>query len=277
MAEVLVNEGGGIAVGGMMSMVMAPIKFVFANWFYFVIGVLLLVCIVVIISLIYGIKEKQTERDEPGYFNYKKTIRDCKDNAKKKLIRKKYSMMNLFWLGIPFKWNDRSARILNSYNDKIGFYRGELSSQDGFKNLLICQSTSFGIMENLIVLKVPSQLKIKNKDAKTKKVTEKVLNFDLIKEEPFDNSMVVNCIGTERVGLYYHIPILRQDSGEIADFRQFVEGSIAENVYQTMFSRSLGSSMKQMEKAMSLNPNLKFQQMSPNKTSPESDLDNEDK
>jgi hypothetical protein len=123
-AEVLVNQGGGIQVGGMMGMVFAPIKFIFANWYYFFIGVLLLVCIVVIISLIFGIKDKQAERDEPGYFNFKKTIRDCKDNAKKKLIKKTYSMLNLLWFGLPFKWNDRSARVLNLREEQIGLYRG---------------------------------------------------------------------------------------------------------------------------------------------------------
>jgi hypothetical protein len=110
---------------------------------------------------------------------------------------------------------------------------------------------------------------------KPSKIKETIIKYDLIKSEPYDNSIKVNCIGTERVGLYFHIPVLRQETGEIADFRQFVETSISENVYQTMFSRQLGSSMKQMEKAMLINPNLKFQQMSPNKTSPESDLDDE--
>jgi len=161
-------------------------------------------------------------------------------------------------------------------NRKIGTYRGEYISQDGYHNFLICTGSILGYFESLTILKVPKQIKY-IKDSKSKELKE--LRFDLVKYFDFENSIKIDCLGTEKCGLYYAIPIIELETSsgsKLIDIREFVEGKVADNTYQVMTQRLLNLSAKQMEKAMMNNPDLKFKQMSPQKTAPDSDLDNED-
>ena len=72
----------------------------------------------------------------------------------KKRIRKKYRFINLLWLGIPFKWKEHSAKILDMKDDLIGYYRGHYESADGTINFLAYKNATLGIFEELFVIKI---------------------------------------------------------------------------------------------------------------------------
>ena len=259
-------------VGGVFGMVFSPIMFLLNNWYIFVIALLLAIAIGVIIYFIASTKDLKRERDEAGYFLYKKTVKDCINGRDPKRYKKTYSFWkNMFWFGIPIRMKDESKFVFNKYGEKIGRYRGHVRSQDGTYNLLVCVGTTFRIIDNNILIKVPQSLKIKEGD----KV--KTVSFNLIKEDTLDKSITIDCIGTERTALFYYMPIFTMnDNGKetTVDLREHMESTVADSTYQVMLQRMLNTGQKQMEKAMTFNPHLKYEQMSPEKTAPEQDLDN---
>jgi len=277
MASVVITETGGANVGGAFQLVAEPIRYVLSNWYIFVIGVLLCIALGIIIYLVFATKEFSKQRDEAGYFLYKKTIQDCINNRDVKKFSKTYSLKNLFLLGIPIFWKDKSKRILNKYGELIGRYRGHVRSQDGTYNLLVCTGTSFGIIDNTIIIKVPEIVSYEGTDEKGKsvKISQR---FSLWVEDPYDKTITIKASGIERTAIFYYMPIVVEvdkTTGleQVIDLRKFMEGSVTDSTYQVMMQRMLNSSQKQMEKAMLLNPHLKYDQMSPQKTAPEADLD----
>jgi len=275
MAEVIVQDVVNVSanVGGVFQLILSPIMFLLHNWYFFFIAIFLALAIGIVIYFVYATKDLKRERDEAGYFLYKKTMLDCIKGRDVKKYRKTYSFIkNIFWLGLPFLSKDESKLIFNKYGMKIGRYRGHIRSQDGTYNLLICTSTSFGIMDNNILLKIPSRIKIKNNAGE-----DDFLKFDLVREDPLDKTMTVKCIGIERTALFYYMPVFtidNQGSEEIVDLREYMESSVADSTYQVMLQRMLNASQKQMEKAIEHNPNLLYAQKSPEKTTPEQDVDN---
>jgi len=274
MAEIIVEQGGAVNAGGALDVILAPIVFLLQNWYFFLFGILLAIAIGIIIYMISSTKDLKRERDEAGYFLYKKTIKDCINGRDPKKYKKTYSFLkNIFWFGIPIIKKDESKFIFNKNGEKIGRYRGHVMSQDGTYNLLVCTGTTLGMFDNNILIKIPQRIKFQNKDKEIEYV-----DFDLIKEDPLDKSITIRCIGVERTALFYYMPIFTavdSNSGNdiIVDLREHMESTVADSTYQVMLQRMLNTGQKQMEKAMTFNPHLKYQQMSPEKTLPEQELD----
>jgi uncharacterized protein YneF (UPF0154 family) len=274
MAEVIVEQASGVNAGGLLTGLLSPISFLLHNWYVLILGVILAIAIGIILYFISSTKDLKRERDEAGYFLYKKTVKDCVNGRDKKKYKKTYSFLkNIFWFGIPILKKDESKFIFNKNGDKLGRYRGHVVSQDGTYNILVCTGSILGFMDTNILIKVPMRIKTKEKGSKEFVITQ----FDLIKEDYLDKSITISCIGLERTALFYYMPIfsMRQKDGseQIVDLREHMESSVADSTYQVMLQRILSTGQKQMEKAMTFNPHLKYEQMSPEKTLPEQEVD----
>jgi hypothetical protein len=273
MAEVIVEQG--VNAGGLLSGMLAPIGFLFRNWYILALGIILAIAIGIIIYFISNTRDLKRERDEAGYFLYKKTVKDCITGRDPKKYKKSYSFFkNIFWFGIPILSKDDSKFIYRKDGAKLGRYRGHVKSQDGTYNILICTGSILGMIDTNILVKVPMRIKFTNPQNRKEVTTQ---DFDLIREDPLDKSMTISCVGLEKTALFYYMPIFTMinDLGQerIIDLRQHMESAVADSTYQVMLQRILSTGQKQMEKAMTLNPNLRYEQMSPEKTLPEQDVD----
>ena len=274
MAEIVLTEGGGTNIDGAFGPIKSMLHFLFSNWYWFAIAIFFVVFTILIIYLISKIFDMAKERDEPGYAKYKMTINDCKNNANLKNIRKRYSLKNLFWLGIPILNKDLSKRVVEKFDNLIGRYRGEVQSQDGTWNYLICKKRILGIVDSNILLKVPTELKWEDKDSeKGKSKKTELIKLDLVKE--YDGYIKIDCLGIEKVGMYYHMPVIelndKKGNAVIPDLRKAIEGVVVDNTYQLMTQRLLNTGSRMMEKAMTLNPRLKYEQSAPEKKPEEED------
>jgi len=271
MAEIVVTEGAPANIGGAFEPVKDILHFLFSNWYWFAIALFFIVATILVIYLIGKILDMAKERDEPGYAKYKMTVMDCMNNRNLKNIRKRYSIKNLFWLGIPILWVDLSKRVVDKFDKPIGRYRGEIQSQDGTMNYLVCKKRILGLIDSNVVIKVLVDLKWEVGKEKDKK--QKSMPLNLIKE--YDGYIKINCLGIEKVGMYYHMPVIELADKEgttiIPDLRKSVEGVVVDNTYQLMTQRLLNTGAKMMDKAMELNPRLKYDQKSPEKKPEEED------
>ena len=278
MAEIIVEATSGVNAGGMMGSVLSPIFFLVKNWYFLAFGILVSVLIGIVLYMVFNNKDLKRERDEAGYFLYKKTIKDCINGRDKKKYKKTYSFFkNILWFGLPLINKDESKWILDKRGNKLGRYRGHVQSQDGTYNLLVCTKTIMGMIDTNILIKVPIRIKT-NKPNKKGKDEISYVNFDLVQEDVLDGSITIRCIGIERTALYYYMPIftvidVETNKEVIVDLRQQMESSVSDSTYQVMLQRMLNTGQKQMEKAMTFNPYLKYDQMSPDKTLPEQDVD----
>lgn len=272
MADITITETStSTSMGGAFEPVKQLIGFLLKNWYWFALVLFFAIGIVVIFYLIMKLMDTNRERDEPGYAKYKMTVKDCINNANTKYRRSRYSFKNLFWLGIPILWVDLSKRIVDKFDSKIGRYRGHIYSQDGTINYLICKKKILGLIDYNILLKVPTKLEYVQGEGKNKKIITKSLSLTRDNNE----YIRINCVGVEKVGLFYHMPLIQVEDETtsdtiVFDCRKAIEGAIMDNTYQVMLQRALNTGAKQIEKAIELNPRLKYDQKSPEKTSAES-------
>jgi len=267
MADITVAQTDGLAVGSALTPVKQLIMFLLKNWYWFALGLFMIIGIVVIFYLIMKLMDSTRERDEPGYAKYKMTVKDCLNNANKKYLKKRYSFKNLFWFGIPILSVDLSKRVIDKFDQTIGRYRGHIHSQDGTKNYLVCKKRILGIIDYNILIKVPTKIDY------TESGKSICQPLNLVTD--ITGYIKINCIGVEKVGLFYHMPIIQvldeiSKREIILDVRKATEGAILDNTYQVMLQRALNTGAKQIEKAIELNPRLKYDQKSPEKTSAES-------
>jgi len=260
-------------IGGVLAPIKSFLGFLFKNWYWFALVLFFTIGIVVIFYLIMKLMDTNRERDEPGFAKYKMTVKDCLNNANAKYHRKRYSFKNLFWLGIPILWVDLSKRIIDKFDNTIGRYRGHIHSQDGTINYLICKKRILGIIDYNILVKVPTKIDYDKNTDKSKKSVPKIKRLHLVND--LQGYIRMDCIGVEKVGLFYHMPIIQvmdelTKDTIVLDVRKMTEGAIIDNTYQVMLQRALNSGAKQIEKAIELNPRLKYDQKSPEKTSAES-------
>ena len=262
------------------------IKFFHDNWMWLLIFIILMILGIVIYYLLVKAKEDWKERDEPGYQLFKNVKRTCKLQADKRLIKKKWSPINLLWLGIPLIKRERSAKIIDRSDNLIGYYRGAYVSQDNTMNILTYKKKHFLFFEDLFIIKFPLVLKFKTtkkdehgrilyqNDNKTPIYVSKNVNLGRLIHQYPNNNIKLDCISIERVGLYYYCPVFLIDSEKgYLDYRKALEGVIIDNTYQTMVQRVLNVGARQMEKGMMFSPHLQYAQKAPEKTKEEIKMD----
>lgn len=268
------------------------VEFFRSNWKFMLIGAIVVVLFVIIWYLLKKIEEERHEREEPGYQLFKTVKSSCRLNSKEELINKKWNPKSLFLIFtvvgifvIPFIKKDHSARIVDYNGRMMGYYRGEYKGMDDTINYLVYKEKKFIFFEDLFVIKVPLKLRMKVKkrekngnvaldNKKMHVLIDKAVNLnDMVKFLP-NKDIKIYCVSLERIGLYYYCPVFLMDKGEgVLDYRQIVEGAVIDNTYQIMVQRLLNTASQAMEKGMLLNPNLKYDQMAPEKTKEEQKID----
>ncbi len=254
------------------------IQFIVSNLGYIFFGIIAVTLAIVIFYLIKNQSEERKERDNPLYQAYKYQVHDTKNNANLKKIRKKYSMLNLLFLGIPLIKSEQSNKVVNYSNDLIGYYRGDCFSMDGYKNFLVYKK-KFLFWEDCFLLKCPYNMKVKvtkkdkkgnvlkTKYGKTILETKEVYYGDNIQELP-NGDYRINCSSIQRKSFFY-FPVYLENNKHIVDYRKLISEDISEMTYDNMLGNILSTGSHMVEKAMLHNPQLKFNQMSPEKTKEE--------
>lgn len=255
---------------------------VFDNLWLIIIFVIIIALAIIIYMMMKNWEEERQERDEPIFQAYKNKIRDCNLNANLKKINNKYSLKNLFFLGIPIIRKEHSAKIVNYQNELLGYYRGHAYSPDGFLELLLYKTKSFFIIEDLFLLRVPHVIKREfleetdKKDKKGKNIVKKevfYLDFRKWYEELNNGDIRLICTNFSQES-YFRYPNFIEQSGKSIDLRSIMHASLSDMSSDVMISRVLNTGSVNVEKAMLHNPNLKYNQMSPQKTIAEIEQDN---
>lgn len=101
MAQVALNPSAPVKQA--FSLLSGIVNFLQTYW----IAILLFIFLTIFIALFFVLRKQQElerkERDSEAYANFNTTMADCKLNANPKWMKKNYSLLNLLWLGIPFK------------------------------------------------------------------------------------------------------------------------------------------------------------------------------
>lgn len=255
-----------------------------ANYWGLILGAIIIFILgVVIYMILKKWEEERRERDEPGFQVYNNTRRTCALRAKSKKIRKTtawgwFFFPPLFWLAFILK-KEHSNKLVNQFDEVLGYYRGECKSMDGTINYMVYKTKMLGLFENLFVIKIPIQIKIRRKRInKLTRVEEEYDDYIDLQRAVINlpnGDIKVNCIDVERLGQYYYCPVftMADEKGLILDYRKVLEGSVADNTYQVMVQRLLNTAARQMERGILLNPNLVYNQKLPEKTKEEDRLD----
>jgi len=242
------------SAGGTLS---AVLRFFMYYWVVMLLGLFLFIAV----SLIFVLRRQQElerqERDSEAYAMYNTVRADCKMNADPKLIKKNYSFLNLFWLGIPLKWNEHSAKLLDVDRNLIGYYRGHFDSQDGCRNYMVYKTKSWIFFEDLFVVRYLRKVSFDNVDDKTKKKKSKTINFDnLVTKDRHNDDIHIRCVGVQKITIYYRTPNFIYDlvDRDVIDLRTKTQGSIMEDTYKLAYERQINQSAKTVRKAVEGNP-----------------------
>lgn len=224
--------------------------------------------LVLIIALVAGFlayyfwkraNEERKERDSDLYTLYNNILRSCETNADKSFIKKRYSLLNLLWFGIPFKMIEQSKKYIDIENKLIGYYRGHYIGQDGFINILLYKTKSFIFFENLFVLRYPLKLIIEDTDKKGKTIKSIIeIHKKFSIEQQFNKDVKINCYGIEKIGLYYYMPVfvMNLENMEVADLRSYVEDRLRDSSFQITNSRLISLFSSKSREMIEMNPNV---------------------
>ena len=242
------------------------LHFFMDNW----IIILMAIILAIVIGLVFVLRKQQElerqERDSEAYAMYNTVMADCKLNADRKKIKKNYSWLNLFWLGIPFKWNEHSAKILDADRNLIGFYRGHFDSQDGCRNYLVYKTKSFIFFEDLFIIRynrkisraIGTEVKAdKSKNIKAVEETYQELNFDdMVWVDRHNSDIHMQCTGVQKISIYYRTPNFVYDLKDrtVIDVRKQTHGAIMDDTWKLSYERMVNTSSKTVRKAVEGNP-----------------------
>lgn len=243
-------------------------------WKFMLFGAIILIFGMIVYYLFKKLEDERKERDEPGYQVYKALKKTCMMQADQRRIRKSWSLINILWFGLPLIKKEHSTKFLDMSNKVLGYYRGEAFTMDNTINYLGYKRKFFIFFEETFIMKIPQIIKAKRKDKKTDEEKTDIIDLTgYIKELP-NGDLKINCVGMERLGLYYYCPVFVIDEkhGKL-DYRKVMEGSIVDTTYQTMVQRIVNVQAKMMEKATLTNPGVQAQRLGAEKTKEESKLE----
>jgi hypothetical protein len=229
------------------------------NWILIVLVIFGAIATGVIFALYKSRENERLERDSEGYKFRNQLVESMRLNADKTKIKKTYSFLNLLWLGIPFKWNEHSVKVVDIENKVIGWYRGESTEQNGMQSFLLYKTKSFIFFENEFILRFPRSIDIKYLHDK-KTITKKINIYnDCVRILP-NRDIKLLCVGVEKAGNYYFIPqfvIDLEDNRRVLDIRAEYENSIKDSYFQTGYNTLLQTFSEQSRKIVKLNPHAR--------------------
>ena len=250
---------------------------IWTNIWLIVIAIICIVLAFVIYYLFKRMEEERHERDDPVYERYKNYMRDCELNADKSKIRKNYSLVNLLWLGIPLVKKEHSSRIIGMSGELFGFYRGHSWSQDGYYILLCYKEKSFIFFESRFLIKVPYKVMVTVK--KLDKISgepmldinkrpiplRQIIDYSKFMDEFPNGDIRLWSPSLQKIS-YFRYPVFVDKDKNLIDMRGMIGTNIIEDSQTAMLGRILSTGSTMVEKAMLHNPNVKYNQLSPEKT-----------
>jgi hypothetical protein len=222
-------------------------------------------------------EDDQKKRDHPVYAQYCYIVDGCHEQARKQWVDKKYSLLNLFWLGVPLIWKEHSAKIRNKDNDVIGFYRGHFIAQDGFLNFLVYNHYKWLIFEDTYVIKCPYIVEKKVPktdekgnillDAKENPILElKKLDFRKYIRFQYNtnNDILLYAFNLENYS-YFRYPVYITEKLEPIDLRSILGENVIDMGQSQLVTQVYEDGAKMSRKAMEHNPNVNYERMTPEK------------
>ena len=241
---------------------------------------------VIIWIILAKLEDERKEKDDVLYEEYKNTVSDCELNADIKRLKNNYSLKNIFFFGIPFFRNEHSAKILTFDGTLIGYYRGHSRRMDGTMNFLAYKN-KFLFFERLFTIKVPELYKVPKRDEDGKIVYEdmmgedgqplldsdgkKVQEITLIQKKlnPIqylgNRDIRILCSHVQKIS-YFRIPVITDKEGNPLDMRQQIGEAVRNTAYDLLAYRVMQQASRSMDVVANLNPNVKYNQKSPEKT-----------
>lgn len=273
------TSAGANAVGGSpFQMAGDFLQTIFKNGAVILIIILIIVAIGVAIFFILKARKEDMlrEQEDRTYAQYKAHLRASTLNAKKYRIKKTYSLLNLFVLGLPLFWNEHSLKLTDKDGNLIGYYRGEVPTHKG--ELIYCayKKKSWFIFEDLFLMRTLYSYNYENKipakddkgnivKGKYETIYEKVhfdKFYDFLPREAHPKhykELQIQCYGLEEDG-YYFTPayMIKDKEGKliIGDYRPEFRENLEAYAVDEQFKRVLRDGGQAVDSAVRTNPNV---------------------
>ena len=234
------------------------------NWLLFLVIIIGAVAVYFAIYFYKLAEEERKERDSDAFTLFNNVQASCILNADKSKIKKRYSLLNLLWFGIPFKMIEQSVKYVDCDNNLIGYYRGQHISQNNMMNVLLYKTKSFIFFENLFILKYPINYEFEtstaDKNGKIIKNKKRINIENAYFREQYNHDVRINCYGTEKVGLYYFMPvfIINPETKDVLDLRAYVEDKLLDNSFQITNMRLNNLFSTASKKMIEMNPHVQM-------------------
>jgi len=246
-------------------------------WWVIVIFSLLIAAIVIIFLVIKKKEENDMRRDSAVYATAMNIRESAEQNKKKEWLRNYYSLWNLVWLGIPFKRNEHSVRIVDMDRNLLGWYRGHTKTQGGDVVFLMYKTKwLLGLLEEKFLLYCPVKVHIPrvDKTGKTIKVNgqETIDVIDLPEMINYDtqkgNEIRIQCNTITKQGNYYQFPnyvLITPNGQEHIDLSHELTHFVSKTNFLVALESGFSDMSKAMGRAAEINPHLRYSQKEPEK------------
>jgi hypothetical protein len=247
-------------------------------WWVFLIIALFIGLILLIYFLWMKNEEADKRRDSSVYATAVNLAESSKINARKEWIRKRYSLWNLLWFGIPFKYIEHSLQVRDARNQLLGYYRGHTMTQSGDHVFRLYKKKIFlGLMEDIFLLYCPTWVQVPRKDKEgnviigksgvtqyeVKPLPKSIIEFDMKGKE-----ITIRCNTIQKMGDYYFFPnyvLITPDGEHHLDLTKTIQEDIAKQNFIVTVERAYSDMSRAVGRASELNPWLRYSQKEPEK------------
>jgi len=271
-----------VNVGSAMGYALAPLMWVFKNFFFIGILVILGVIVAFVFIMYYMKNEDKKEQEDMLYREYKNTVRTIKKNQDERMYTKKYSRFNFMLLGLPIFHYKVGRKIYDKRSRFVGYYDGMFTDMLGNHNLLLWKDKSFGFLKNNFVLRLPTKQMIVKKESELTKVKEKdrglkynigeekfymqwmVLGNDFVKFNEADKTITVKMLNYVKNDYYYY-PLYEDDNGKTLDLTENINATNQINSSNNLLTEVIKESGKNVIGMAKTNTQLVYEQRQPEK------------
>jgi len=267
-----------VDTGSLMQVVFAPIHWFFDHFVGLLLVTFVAVGIGVCIYLYVSEQERKKELEDMLYKEYKDTIRSCGMNQNPLMYTKKYSKVNLFWLGLPFIHNKFGRKIYNKRQEFVGYYDGMFIDYLGNYNIKAWKDKSFIFFKNHFILRLPTNTftvreeitSVKNKStgrSKEKKnyvVASLPLPDGLVNISEFDKTIHASMVNHIKKGFYY-FPVYEDRNSKILNLTETINAMDRINHSDNLLQQVIRESGKAVIGMAKVNTGLVYDQRVPEK------------
>jgi hypothetical protein len=260
-------------------------------WLWFVTAIVIMIILGVLVWLVFTWNDKLAKDDSPGYELFTNIVKQCRMNADKSKIKETYSLLNLFFLGLPIFKNEHSAKLIDANNKSMGWYRGHSDTMDNYRNFLIYQTKKWLVIPETFVVRVPLGFDVEKeaREDENGKPIEPNKKGEYPKKRIYvplekwsgwvsNGDYKINSFSLEKGGKYYFFPVFNVfENGYVSKFnyKEMLEGAVSSDTTQVMVQRLLNLGARQMEKGIAMNADIKAQQVTPKKIKTEEPVEEE--